>query len=380
MSSTVPAVRRVEAHVFRCPIETPVRTSFGTMRNRPAVLVRVTDESGAYGWGEAWCNFPDPGAEYRAQLIAAVFAPLVQGRVVDDPRLMFDELTRRTAVLALQAGERGPFAQCVAGIDIALWDLAARRAGLPLWRHLGGTHSSVPVYASGLNPEGPEKLALARRAEGHRAFKLKVGFHAERDLENLDTLRGALGDATTLMVDANQAWEPPVALAMAKLMERYRLAWLEEPLRADRSWGEWSVLAASSRTPLAAGENIAGLQGFDAAIASGILAVIQPDLAKWGGFTGCLTVARRVIAGGIRFCPHYLGAGIGLVASAHLLAAAGGDGMLEIDSNDNALRTMLAGPVNHVVDGRVELGNAPGLGIDPDLDALEQYRVGVFAS
>jgi L-alanine-DL-glutamate epimerase-like enolase superfamily enzyme len=268
----------------------------------------------------------------------------------------------------------------VAGIDIALWDLAARRAGLPLWRHLGGTRGRVPVYASGLNPEGPEKLALARRAEGHRAFKLKVGFSAERDLGNLDTLRAALGDATTLMVDANQAWEPPVALAMAKLMERYRLAWLEEPLRADRSWGEWSVLAASSRTPLAAGENIAGLQGFDAAIASGILAVIQPDLAKWGGFTGCLTVARRVIAGGIRFCPHYLGAGIGLVASAHLLAAAGGDGMLEIDSNDNALRTMLAGPVNHVVDGQIELGNAPGLGIDPDLDALEQYRVGMFAS
>jgi D-galactarolactone cycloisomerase len=128
--------------------------------------------------------------------------------------------------------------------------------------------------------------------------------------------------------------------------------------------------------PLAAGENVAGTESFDAAIASNALGVIQPDLAKWGGFSGCLPVARKIIAAGARFCPHYLGAGIGLLASAHLLAACGGKGMLEVDANDNPLRALLCGPVAQVIEGTVTLSDAPGLGIEPDFHSLAGYEVG----
>jgi D-galactarolactone cycloisomerase len=368
-------LRSVRALVYRCPIATPVVTSFGTMRDRPMVLIRVEDDDGGVGWGEAWCNFPAVGAEHRARLVHDVLAPIVEGLELADPCLAFARMTQRTEVLALQAGEPGPIAQAIAGVDVALWDLHARRQRQPLWRLLGGSDPAVRVYASGLNPDSPEVLAASRRAEGHRAFKLKVGFGVERDVANLRALRRTLGDDAELMVDANQAWTLEQAVAQASRLAPFSLRWLEEPLRADVDWPQWRQLRERSPIALAAGENVAADRAFDAAIGSGALAVVQPDLAKWGGVSGCLPVARRIRAAGLRFCPHYLGGGIGLLASAHLLAAVGGDGLLEIDSNPNPLRTLLCGPLTTVSDGACRLNDAPGLGIDVDLAEISRYSV-----
>jgi D-galactarolactone cycloisomerase len=373
--SGAPRIHSLKARVFRCPIETPVVTSFGVMRDRPMVLVRVEDADGAVGWGEAWCNFPTVGAEHRARLVESVLAPLAEGVPVASPAEAFRRLTEKTAVLALQSGEPGPLAQCIAGVDIALWDLAARRAGQPLWRMLGGTSPRVRVYASGLNPESPQALAAARQREGYRAFKLKVGFGIERDVANLAALRSALGEEAELMVDANQAWSLDEATAAVTKFEPFALSWLEEPLRADRPWSEWRALAKETAIPLAAGENLASEAAFEAALGSSALGVVQPDIAKWGGFSGGLPVAMNILAAGLRFCPHYLGGGIGLLASAHLLAAAGGDGALEVDANPNPLRMLTCGPLARVADGAAQLGDEPGLGATPDLAALERYRV-----
>ena len=164
---------------------------------------------------------------------------------------------------------------------------------------------------------------------GHRAFKLKIGFGTERDLANLAALREMIGDLA-LMVDANQCWTLAQACEMVPLLEPFKLGWLEEPLRADRPWSQWQTLAQASSIPLAAGENIAGEEVFDLAIRQSPLAVLQPDLAKWGGISGCWPVIEQAQTAGLRYCPHYLGGGIGLLASAHVLAASGGAGMLEI--------------------------------------------------
>ena len=366
---------RLEAFVYRCPIDTPVQTSFGTMHDRPAVFVRVTDRDGAQGWGEVWCNFPAVGAEHRARLLDSVFAPLLRGSAFADPRAAFDALTARTEVLAIQCAEPGPIAQCIGGLDTALWDLHARRLGQPLWRVLGGHSPRIGVYASGLNPTAPEQLAARCREAGHRAFKLKLGFGAARDLANLRALREAIGD-DALMADANQAWTLEQALDQVPALQRFGLRWLEEPLRANRPWDEWRALAqAAAPLPLAAGENLMGEAAFDAALDSGALGVVQPDLAKWGGLSACLPLARRVRGAGLRYCPHFLGAGIGLQASAHLLAAGGGDGWLEIDANPNPLRTLTWGAIGRLVDGRVDLGEAPGLGQAPDLTAVQHWEV-----
>lgn len=372
LPATPMRIARVQAFVLRSPIAVPVRTSFGTMHDRPAVFVRVEDEHGAFGWGEAWCNFPSCGAEHRARLVDTVYAPLLTGKPFDGPAAAFRWLEDATAVLAIQSGEHGPMAQALSGIDLALWDLSARRAGQPLWRHLGGTQALIPVYASGINPDRPADQVARRRNEGYRAFKLKVGFGRETDLSNLRALRELLGPDAPLMVDANQGWSLPDAMAMARDLEPFAPGWLEEPLRADRPWDEWRELARATALPLAAGENVAGPSAFGAAIASGALLVLQPDIAKWGGISANWPIVHKAMAAGLRYCPHYLGGGIGLLHSAHLLAAAGGGGMLEVDANANPLRSLVAPVFERPVDGRCELGEEPGIGPVPDIEHLRR--------
>jgi D-galactarolactone cycloisomerase len=376
MLAPLPAVplriARVDAFVFRCPIATPVRTSFGTMHDRPAVFVRAEDAEGAVGWGEVWCNFPSCGAEHRARLLETVLAPLATSRAFVSPAEAFDWLTAKTAVLAIQSGEPGPMAQVIAGIDLALWDLCARRAGQPLWRFLGGTGDRVRPYASGINPDRPQDVVAAKQAEGYHAFKLKIGFGRERDLPNLAAVRDLLGAEPPLMVDVNQGWSLEEARNMVQALAGFDLGWVEEPLRADRPWSEWRQLADATHLPLAAGENVMGDGAFDAAIGSGTLAVLQPDLAKWGGISGCWPVIARARERGLRYCPHFLGGGVGLLASAHVLAAAGGDGLLEIDANPNPLRTVLMGPLSALHDGACDLGEAAGIGVTPDVRMLAE--------
>jgi D-galactarolactone cycloisomerase len=161
---------------------------------------------------------------------------------------------------------------------------------------------------------------------------------------------------------------------MSRALAASNPLWLEEPIAADSSSADWQRLAEASPIPLAGGENLRGAARFDEAIAAGALAIFQPDLAKWGGISGCLPLARRVLAAGRRYCPHYLGGGIGLLASAHLLAAAGGDGLLEIDCNPNPLREGLAQPHPILEDGRLVLSDAPGLGVEPGPE-IERFAV-----
>jgi L-alanine-DL-glutamate epimerase-like enolase superfamily enzyme len=366
-------IERIEGWLLRAPVERPVRAAMGTMTTRPALFVRVTAADGAHGWGEVWCNFPPPGAEHRARLLKAIFAPLAAGLDAARPERVRAALEARTRTLAIQCGEPGPFAQVLAGIDQACWDLAARRAGVPLWKHLGGTSDRVRVYASGLGPDAVVETALARCAEGYRAFKLKVGMDAARDRANLASLRDALGADATIMVDANQAWSPAEALERVAELAPLRPHWVEEPIAADEPADAWSLIAERAGIPLAAGENLRGESAFDAAIAGGYLRFLQPDVGKWGGISGCREVAARAVERGIAVCPHWLAGGLGLAASMHLLAAAGGGGYAEVDANPNPLREAVF-PFR-VADGWATLPDAPGLGVEPELARLERYVV-----
>jgi L-alanine-DL-glutamate epimerase-like enolase superfamily enzyme len=373
-SATAPLrIVGVRTLVFRAPLVEPVQTSFGMMHERPALLVRVEDDNGVFGWGEVWCNFPVVGAEHRAHLLDSLVAPILREQAWADPGAAFRELSRRLHILAIQSGEYGPMAQIVAGADVALWDLAARRAAQPLWKMLGGT-PTVPVYASGLNPSKPEALAARKLREGHRAFKLKVGFGKKRDCANLGALRALVGPLP-LMVDANQAWDPEQARAMSAALAEFAPLWLEEPITADQPLSVWQQLARDSEIPLAAGENLRGIEAFDAALGAAAFSVIQPDLGKWGGFSGCVEVGKLARARGVMFCPHWLGGGIGLAASLHLMAAVGGPGYVEVDANPNPLRELGVIPATEVHEGKITLNDIPGLGVVPNLAAIEAYRV-----
>jgi D-galactarolactone cycloisomerase len=372
--STV-TIRMAEALVFRVPLERPVSTSFGTMRDRPAVLVRLEDEAGTVGWGEIWCNWPACGAEHRARLFVSDIAPRIVGRPLPTPPGLWRELTAATEILALQTGEAGPYAQVIAGLDMAYWDLTARRRGKPLARALSPrAAASVRAYASGIHIRDAETVVAQSRAAGYRDFKVKVGFDFDRDIALVRSLAENLGPGETLHADANQGFSERQARAFLEAVEDLKLGWMEEPVRVDAAERVWANLARPGATPLAGGENLIGLDAFNAAIAAGHLSVIQPDAAKWGGVSGCFSVAKIALAAGRRYCPHFLGAGIGLAASAHILAAAGGDGLLEIDVNANPLRDAVLPGWPAVSDGRVMLPDGPGLGLVPDLQRFAPFE------
>lgn len=365
----------VDCFVFRYPLETPVQTSFGTMRDRPMVLVRLRDKDGFVGWGEVWSNFPNVGAEHRARLVDFVFGPLLKGAHFQNEVEAFESLTAATAVLAIQTAEYGPIAQCIAGLDTAFHDLLAKREGKPVWRRLGGQTNHVPVYASGINPTGSAAVAERALLQGYRSLKLKIGFDEAADRANLSDLRSLLGAGGKLMADANQAWSVNTAVKHAQELSQFDLFWLEEPIAANRPRGEWRQLKDDASMPLAGGENILGDDAFAEALHDRILSVVQPDLAKWGGLTRCVPLGRKINRAGLLYCPHYLGGGIGLVASAHALAAAGGDGMLEVDINPNPLRSELIGEMLTRQAGYATLDESPGLGVEPDLDWLKRFKV-----
>ncbi len=363
---------RVEARVFRAPVKEPVRTSFGTMTERVAVFVRVEDSDGACGWGEIWCNFPAASAEHRALLFADIVAPHALGKSLDDPVTLWAEIDRALHVLRVQSGDAGALSAAAAGLDLAIHDLGARKRGQSLWRALGGLDGSpVPAYASGLNPGRAAYDTVGRmRAAGYRAFKIKVGFGEETDLGSLRPVARELKAGERLMVDVNQGWDLRTACAVAPKFAEFGLHWIEEPLLADRPSAEWMQVAAAAPTQLAGGENLRGAGAFQDMVDGGLFGVIQPDAAKWGGHSGCLPVARAALAAGRIYCPHFLGGAIGLVHSLHLLAAARGPGLLEVDANPNPLREGLLGDVLTVRDGRVSLPGGPGLGLEPDIKSL----------
>ncbi|WP_315927825.1 mandelate racemase/muconate lactonizing enzyme family protein [Mesorhizobium sp. SP-1A] len=361
------------AHVLlrlhRAPLATPMNTVFGPLHSRPSLVVTVEDADGTRGLGEIWCNFPPAGVDYRHALARDILPAVAVGASFRNPAHATDELQRRLHTLGLQAGEAGPVAQIVAGLDTALWDLVARRAGKPLFAVLGG-RADVPVYASSIPPDEPLRLATAAAERGHTALKLRVGFGRDKDLDNLAALRGEFGDAA-LMVDANQSWTAPQAVEMAGLMREHRIDWLEEPLPADRPFHEWRRVAQEGEVPLAGGENLRRLGDFAVSIARRAVTVVQPDVGKWGGVSGALIVGRVARSAGLRYCPHWLSGGVGLAASLHVQAGLGGADFVEFDANPNPLRELLCDP--QVKSGRVTLPDLPGLGIDPGLKAIEKF-------
>ncbi|WP_180897955.1 mandelate racemase/muconate lactonizing enzyme family protein [Martelella soudanensis] len=356
-------VARIEAFACRAPIARPVATSFGVMHNRPAVFVRIEDADGAFGFGEAFANWPAAGAEHRVNLLIDDIADLVLARDWESPEAMFYELTRATRIRALQCGEPGPFAQVVAALDIAAWDLVARREGLPVARALSSqAELAVPAYASGIHIDAAADVVAAARKTGFSAFKVKVGFDDAADPAKLVRLAETLRADDTLFADANQAWDVEAAERFLDAVSEADLGWIEEPIPAYAAADDWKRLARRP-VPLAAGENIAGFDAFDAALDHGALTFYQPDVAKWGGLTGCLAVARKALERGRVYCPHFLGGGIGLAASASVLAAAGGPGLLEVDVNPNPLRDAFGAIGDRIEHGLWRIDEIPGLGI-----------------
>lgn len=365
-------IRSIETLALEAPLDRTVSTPVTAISSIVTLLIAVQDDDGVEGWGEVWCNFPRFGIHHRARLVREVFAPALVRRSFASPAEAWMHMNVFSNVLRLQSGESGPIAAVIAGIDIALSDIAAKKAGLPLWRMLGGHSDVVPVYAS-VGRADDIRPAVERCLErGFRAIKLRSsGSHADH-LAVLRPARALMGDACELMLDVNSSWDPETAIATVGQLAEARLSWLEEPIPVDAPVDTWRRLADAAPMPLAGGESMVTAEMFDAALAQPALRVLQPDITKWGGFSGGLPLARRIVADGRRFCPHMFTGAPGLLASAHLLAASNSpDGMLEYGVGHNPARDCLL--ERPVAGGKLGLGESPGLGLDIDRGQLKQY-------
>lgn len=349
----------------------PYRTSGGLhfIAGRPSpglamLLVRVRTDEGVEGWGEAFGHAVSPATKVA---IDTMIAPLLRDRDPADIEALHEDVQRKLHIF----GRNGPVIYGLSGVDIALWDIAAKVAGLPLYRLLGGAERrEVRAYSSLLRCTGPEAVAQAcahAASLGYRHVKLH-----EITVPAVRAAREALGGDVALMVDTNCPWRVDEALRMVDLLRPFELAWLEEPVWPPEDYdGLAKVRAAGAIT--AAGENVAGLSSFERLMRAGAVDVLQPSVAKVGGITAMRKIAGAAQVHGVEVVPHCGYLGPGFLATLHLVAAARGDVLLErlnVDVEADPL-----GGATSVREGRVEVPQSPGLGADPDPALVARFAV-----
>lgn len=368
-------VERLRVTILRAPIDDSVPMSFGRLDARQTCIVEVA-AGGLHGVGESWINYPAWAPAERMATLCHGVAPLLIGMDASRPQEVLSDLGDALLPIGRQCGAPGPIWQALSGVDVALWDLAARAAGRPVSALLAvdAPHRSrIPAYASGVGPTDVRLLCERAMRHGFTAVKTKVGFGAERDEQTLSDARSVLGANRELFTDANQAWDLAEATAMLATLSAYDVGWLEEPLDGDRL-DELEKLAAHSDMPIATGENLYGAEELDRYASSGAVRLLQPDIAKAGGLSVANHAARTAARLGTSVAPHCYSSAVGLAASAHLGAAHDAVSWLEVDVRDNPLRTeLLATPLEWDA-GALRAPTGPGLGIELDAETVRRFR------
>lgn len=327
------------------------------------LLVRVESDDGAVGWGEAFGYNIIPST---AAAIEHVVKPLVLGKDAADIRAVVDQLKRDIHIF----GRAGSLQFAVSGLDIALWDMLGKRAGLPLAQLLGGVRNSeVPVYASLMKYQDPELVTAASQRCLESGFN-DIKLH-ETTVEAVGACREAAADAE-IMLDVNCAWTPDEAAGMVRDLAPFGLAWLEEPVWPPEDHAALAELRRVGDVPIAAGENAGNAAGIQQLLSRGAVDIVQPSVTKVGGISEMWQAAVAAEAANVRLAPHSPYFGPGLLATLQLAAAARSDTVVEwffVDL-EAPLYPMLA-----PTDGRIVLPQEPGLGADPDHDVVAEYRV-----
>jgi D-galactarolactone cycloisomerase len=352
----------------------------GTVTQRTSTLVRVESRDGTVGWGEA---FGPPRT--MATLVDELLAEMVVGMDPYDVETLCD----RNYAGLYHFGSRGLIQSAISGVDIALWDLIGRSTQTSVSRLLGGrSRDRVTPYAStmyvtewGQPPAEPIETAVA---EGFDAAKIKIGRGIDDDVERVRVARDILGEDAALMVDCNGNYRPAQAVRLAEAIEPYDVAWIEEPLPPENLSG-YRELKRSVSVPLAAGEASYGRFEFEELVDDRVVDVVQPDVCKCGGLSEARFVGKLATTQNVAVSPHVWTGAIGLAASLQLAATLSAyphstnvpePFLFEVDRADNGLRTELLTDPFDVSGGTLAVPDGPGLGVSPDPDAIDRYRIG----
>jgi L-alanine-DL-glutamate epimerase-like enolase superfamily enzyme len=361
----MPRITSIEPGFYRIPLPTVLTDSMhGEMRAFELNTVRIRDADGAEGVGYTF-TVGRNGAAIDT-ILARELPDIMDGEEADEIERLWHK-----AWWALHYGGRGgPTVLALSAFDMALWDLKAKRAHLPLWKALGGFDAKVPCYAGGIDLDLPLDKLLRQTddnlGKGFRAIKMKVGrANLFEDVERVKAMREHLGAGFPLMADANMKWSVDGAIRAARALQPFDLTWLEEPTIPDDPAGHARIVREGG-LPIAAGENLRTLWEFKLYVAGGGVTYPEPDVTNCGGVTPFMKIAHLAEAFNLPVTSH--GAHD---VTVHLLAACPNRSYLE--AHGFGLERYIAEPLK-IQDGFALAPDRPGHGIAFDWKGLDTIK------
>ena len=362
-------ITKVETIIINTPMIIPgkiIPKASGAPRTSiDTLLVRIDTDEGITGWGEGF------GHRIYNATKAVIDTFLGQMCIGRDPRHLnkiVDDLQRNVAGV----GRNGPAMYALSAIDIALWDIAGKIAGLPLYQLLGGSpRTELPGYASLLRYGDAKEVAMyAERAlkRGYKHMKLHEITEAP-----VRAARKVSGADVEIMIDCNCPWTVDQAIRMARTFEPYQPKWIEEPIWPPEDYRGLAKVQDMGGVATAAGENVM-LQDFKSMFENDAVTYAQPSVTKVGGVTQMRKVMTLAESFGVSVVPHSAYFGPGLIASMHCIAAMPGGSLVERFDCDFAA-TPMGHWINPKKNGCFELPQGPGLGVETDLKLIKKMLV-----
>jgi len=377
----------IKAYALQSPLDQRFAFSQGWVCKRSATLVEVITDDGLAGWGEAFNQGLEP-PQISATTIEHALRPLLIGSCPLDTEVLWHKMYHATR----DYGRKGSVMAAISAVDIALWDIAGKAYGVPVYQLLGGAfRQRVQAYATGFyRLSGPGEAArlgeeaLAHWEAGFTAMKVKLGFGIADDIHVMQVVRSALGDrAVTLMVDTNHAYGVADALRLGRTLESLNLSWYEEPV-APEDYAGYREIRSALKIPIAGGENEHSLYGFRELLGQRCVDIVQPDIGSAGGFTACRHIIALAHAHGVQVIPHVWGSAVSQAAALQLIAAIpvthhalfATEPIFEYDRSTHPMRTGLVAEPLQQIGGWIDVPEKPGLAVEIDRKAIEHYRVG----
>ena len=385
-------ISSIKSHVLRYELDKELGYSQQYYKHRTAHLVEIETDEGITGWGE--CFGPGNIALANKYIVEKVIQPLIIG---EDP-INKEYIWHKVYNLLRDSGQKGMPIQALSGIDIALWDILAKKAKLPLYQLLGGkTNNKIPVYGYGmmLQKKPVEELCELFKKEANqikeknfKAMKMKVGLGPKEDLKLVSAVREAIGDDFKLMVDANHAYNKNDALYVGRGLDEMEIYWFEEPV-APEDYDGYKELKEKLKTNIAGGEAEFTKYGWNQLIKNNCIDIAQPEVCGLGGITEYLKVSALAQSNFIPIVNHVWGSALSVAVNLHLLTSLpdmpGGlfptKSMLEFDTTEkNIFITDLAEEKFSILDQvkdkdgfATPLENI-GIGINPKKDFIKEYE------
>ena len=386
-------INSIKSHVLRYELEHELGYSQQYYKHRTAHLVEIETDEGITGWGE--CFGPGNIALANKYIVEKVIQPLIIG---EDPTNK-EYIWHKVYNLLRDSGQKGIPIQALSGVDIALWDILAKKAKLPLYQLVGGKcNTQIPVYGYGmmLQKKSVDELAeLFKEGAKHiksknfKAMKMKIGLGPKKDLQLVQAVRGAIGNDFKLMVDANHAYNLNDALYVGKGLDELDIFWFEEPV-APEDYDGYRELKQKINTNIAGGEAEFTKYGWNQLIKNKCIDIAQPEVCGLGGITEYMKISAMAQANFIPIVNHVWGSAISVAVNLHLLTAMpdmpGGlfpsKSMLEFDTTEkNIFITDLAEENFSILDqvknnnGYAKPPETVGIGINPKKDFIKKFEI-----